>query len=69
MPDVTVSGAAAGLHAVLHLEHAHAVAEAARAHGVALEAIGGNLIVGYANLPESQATAAVAALSHARAIY
>ncbi len=69
MPDVTVSGAAAGLHAVLHLDNAHAVAEAAREHGVALEAIGGNLIVGYANLPESQATAAVAALSHARAIY
>ena len=29
MPDVTVSGAAAGLHAVLHLADAHAVAEAA----------------------------------------
>ena len=41
MPDVTVSGAAAGLHAVLHLPDAHAVAEAARAHGVALEAMGG----------------------------
>ena len=69
MPDVRVSGAAAGLHAVLHLPDAHAVAEAAKAHGVALEAMGGKLIVGYANLPESQAPAAVAALSHARAIY
>ena len=42
---------------------------AARAHGVALEAMGGKLIVGYANLPESQAKAAVQALSHARALY
>ena len=58
-----------GLHAVLHLPDAHAVAEAAKAHGVALEAMGGKLIVGYANLPESQAPAAVAALSHARALY
>ena len=69
LPDVTVSGAAAGLHAVLHIADADAVAAAARAHGVALEAMGGNLIVGYANLPESQAKAAVQALSHARAIY
>jgi len=69
LPDVTVSGAAAGLHAVLHIADAHAVAERAQAHGVALEAIGGNLIVGYANLPESQARAAVHALSHARALY
>ncbi len=30
LPDVTVSGAAAGLHAVLHLPDAHAVAEAAQ---------------------------------------
>ena len=62
LPDVEVSGAAAGLHAVLHIENAHAVAEAARAHGIALEAMGGKLIVGYANLPESQAKAAVEAL-------
>ena len=69
MPDVRVSGAAAGLHAVLHLPDAQAVAEAAKAHGVALEVMGPDLIVGYANLPEWQAPAAVAALSHARAIY
>jgi GntR family transcriptional regulator / MocR family aminotransferase len=66
MPDVGVSGAAAGLHAVLHLPDAHGVAERAAARGVALEAMGGKLIVGYANLPEAQAPAAIAALSHAR---
>ncbi len=40
-------------------------AAAARAHGVALDAIDGRLIVGYANLPESQAPAAVEALAAA----
>ena len=35
------------------------------AHGVALDAIDGRLIVGYANLPESQAAAAVEALAAA----
>jgi GntR family transcriptional regulator/MocR family aminotransferase len=65
LPELRVSGAAAGLHAVLHVPGAEAVAVRARAHGVALEAAGGTLVVGYANLPEAQAAAAVTALSHA----
>lgn len=59
LPEATVSGAAAGLHAVLHIEHAEAIADAARARGVELDAFDGALIAGYANLPESQADAAV----------
>jgi GntR family transcriptional regulator/MocR family aminotransferase len=65
---LVISGAAAGLHAVLHLPpdtDAHAVAYRAKAHGVALDAIAGRLIVGYANLPESLAPAAAEALAKA----
>lgn len=60
LPQATVGGAAAGLHAVLHVEQPERVARAAAERGVALEAMGGALLVGYANLPESQAAAAVA---------
>jgi GntR family transcriptional regulator/MocR family aminotransferase len=66
LPELAISGAAAGLHAVLHLpDHvdAHAVERNAAAHGVALFAIEGRLIVGYANLPESLAPAAAEALA------
>ena len=63
LPEIRVSGAAAGLHAVLHVPDAAAVAQTAHAHGIALEAIGGALVVGYANLPEAQAPAAVEALA------
>jgi GntR family transcriptional regulator/MocR family aminotransferase len=69
LPELTISGAAAGLHAVLHLPDAtdaHDVARRARQHhGLALDAIEGRLIVGYANLPESQAPAAANALAEA----
>jgi GntR family transcriptional regulator/MocR family aminotransferase len=68
LPTLARSGAAAGLHAVLHLPpgtDAHAVARRAQAHGVALDAIEGRLIVGYANLPESLAAAAAEALAKA----
>jgi GntR family transcriptional regulator/MocR family aminotransferase len=63
LPDHEISGAAAGLHAVLHVStDAHAAQRRAARHGVALDAIDGRLILGYANLPESQAPAAVEAL-------
>ncbi|HEY6892078.1 MAG TPA: PLP-dependent aminotransferase family protein [Solirubrobacter sp.] len=68
LPELAISGAAAGLHAVLHLPYttdAHDVARRAQDHGVALDAIEGRLIVGYANLPESQAPAAARALAEA----
>jgi hypothetical protein len=51
---------------VLHVStDAHAAQERAAANGVALDAIDGRLIVGYANLPESRAPAAVEALAAA----
>jgi GntR family transcriptional regulator / MocR family aminotransferase len=68
LPELAVSGAAAGLHAVLHLPEnvdAHEVERIAATHGVALFAIEGRLIVGYANLPESAAPAAAEALAQA----
>jgi len=66
LPDHAITGAAAGLHAVLHVAtDAHAARARAAEHGVALDAIDGRLIVGYANLPESQAPAAVEALAQA----
>jgi GntR family transcriptional regulator/MocR family aminotransferase len=68
LPELAISGAAAGLHAVLHLPDAtdaHDVARRAQDQGVALDAIEGRLIVGYANLPESQAPAAARALAEA----
>ena len=66
-PDHAISGAAAGLHAVLHRRPPTRTTARAgrREHGVALDAIDGRLIVGYANLPESQAPAAVEALAQA----
>jgi GntR family transcriptional regulator/MocR family aminotransferase len=68
LPGHAISGAAAGLHAVLHVSSdAYAAKERAAARGVALDAIDGRLIVGYANLPESQAPAAVDALAAALA--
>ena len=71
LPGLEVTGAAAGLHAVLHLPDGTdevAVVEAARARGIALEAFGATgpgLVVGYANLPETAARAAVEALAAA----
>jgi GntR family transcriptional regulator/MocR family aminotransferase len=71
LPDLTVSGAAAGLHFVLHLppdSNEAAVVEAARAHGIALDPLRATapaLVVGYANLPEALAPAAVEALARA----
>ena len=68
LPQLAISGAAAGLHAVLHLPghvDAYEVERSAGAHGVALFAIEGRLIVGYANLPESLAPAAADALAQA----
>jgi GntR family transcriptional regulator/MocR family aminotransferase len=69
LPNLTVSGAAAGLHFVLHLppqSDEAAVVEAARARGIAvdpLRAATPALVVGYANLHESLAPAAVEALA------
>jgi GntR family transcriptional regulator/MocR family aminotransferase len=72
LPEVEVRGAAAGLFAVLLLEaHADedAVVAAALRRGVALEPLRAHdrpgLVVGYANLPEAGASAAVAALAAA----
>jgi GntR family transcriptional regulator/MocR family aminotransferase len=63
LPEATVTGAAAGLHAVLHVPEPARIAHAAQQRGVALDAIGGTLVVGYANLPESQAAAAIQELA------
>ncbi len=69
LPELTISGAAAGLHFVLHLPPRHdegAVVAAARARGIALDplrAANPGLVVGYANLPEALAPAAVEALA------
>jgi GntR family transcriptional regulator/MocR family aminotransferase len=69
LPDLTVSGAAAGMHFVLHLppgSDERAVVEAARTQGIALDPLGARtpgLVVGYANLPEAVAPAAAAALA------
>jgi GntR family transcriptional regulator/MocR family aminotransferase len=65
LPQHRISGAAAGLHALLHVEDAHAAQGRAEALGIALDAIDGALVLGYANLPESQARAAVEALADA----
>jgi GntR family transcriptional regulator/MocR family aminotransferase len=71
LPELPVSGAAAGLHFVLHLPpHSDeaVVVEAARAHGIALDPLRATapaLVVGYANLPEALAPAAVEALANA----
>jgi GntR family transcriptional regulator/MocR family aminotransferase len=74
LPQVAVEGAAAGLHAVLRLPPGldeRAVRDAARARGVAVEAVAGvaggppALVVGYANISEPAVPAAVAALAQA----
>ncbi|HEX5926595.1 MAG TPA: PLP-dependent aminotransferase family protein [Baekduia sp.] len=72
LPGLEVRGAAAGLFAVLALgadADERAVVAAALARGVALEPLGAvgrpGLVVGYANLPEAGAAAAVAALAAA----
>jgi GntR family transcriptional regulator/MocR family aminotransferase len=72
LPGLEVRGAAAGLFAVLVLPadaDEHAIAAAALARGVALEPLRAadraGLVVGYANLPEAGAAAAVAALARA----
>lgn len=69
LPQVTVHGAAAGLHARLQLPDGvseQAVLTAAAARGVALEGFGGStpaLVVGYANLARSAVEPAVRALA------
>jgi GntR family transcriptional regulator/MocR family aminotransferase len=72
LPGLEVRGAAAGLFAVLSLPASadeNAIAAAALARGVALEPLRATgrpgLVVGYANLPEAGAAAAVAALAAA----
>jgi GntR family transcriptional regulator/MocR family aminotransferase len=71
LPHLTISGAAAGLHFVLELPPGSdeaAVVAAARARGIALDplrAVRPGLVVGYANLPEALAPAAVQALAGA----
>jgi GntR family transcriptional regulator/MocR family aminotransferase len=72
LPGLEVRGAAAGLFAVLALgagADERAVVAAALERGVALEPLGAagrpGLVVGYANLPEAGAAAAVAALAQA----
>jgi GntR family transcriptional regulator/MocR family aminotransferase len=74
LPGLEVRGAAAGLFAVLVLGDGHdeaAAAAAAARRGVALEPLRApgraGLVVGYANLPEAGAPAAVAALAEALA--
>jgi GntR family transcriptional regulator/MocR family aminotransferase len=72
LPHVEVRGAAAGLFAVLLLPPGtdeERVVEAARAHGVEIEALRAQdrpgLVAGYANLPEAGAPAAAKALREA----
>jgi GntR family transcriptional regulator / MocR family aminotransferase len=69
LPELIVSGAAAGLYVVLNLpERAseQAVLAAARERGIALEGSGGAaaaLVLGYANLPDAAVIPAVEALA------
>jgi GntR family transcriptional regulator/MocR family aminotransferase len=69
LPEVTVHGAAAGLYVVVQLPDEldeRAVLAAARARGIALEGVGSGapaLVVGYANLTDGAAAAAVRALA------
>lgn len=71
LPELTVSGAAAGLYVVLSLplrSSEQAVLCAARARGIALEGRGGEspgLVLGYANLPDAAVGAAVETLAQA----
>jgi GntR family transcriptional regulator/MocR family aminotransferase len=65
LPELPVTGAAAGLFVVVMLPQAaeeEAVLAAARANGLALQALGGRdpgIVVGYANLSEAAVTPAV----------
>jgi GntR family transcriptional regulator/MocR family aminotransferase len=69
LPEVRVSGAAAGLYVVIALPEGvseNATLEAARLRGVALEGAGGpvsTLVVGYANLSDAAVARAVDALA------
>ncbi|MFZ1153745.1 MAG: PLP-dependent aminotransferase family protein [Solirubrobacteraceae bacterium] len=69
LPEVRVSGAAAGLYIVLSLPQGvteRAVLAAARSRGIALEGAGGpspTLVVGYANLPDAAVGRAVEELA------
>jgi GntR family transcriptional regulator/MocR family aminotransferase len=69
LPEVSVSGAAAGLYIVLGLPDGvseQATLEAARSRGIALEGVGGStpaLVVGYANLADHAVLPAVEALA------
>lgn len=69
LPELTVTGAAAGLFLLLHLPgqlDEQAVLTAARAQGIALEGAGAEhpaLVLGYANLDDSAAAGAAAALA------
>jgi GntR family transcriptional regulator/MocR family aminotransferase len=66
LPQLAITGAAAGLHAVLHVDaDAHAVMASAGRRGLALDAVDGALVLGYSNLPEAQAPHAVGALAEA----
>jgi GntR family transcriptional regulator/MocR family aminotransferase len=68
LPRATVGGAAAGLHALVVLppevDPAEAV-QAARALGVRVEAAGGGLVLGYADLPEPTIARGIALLARA----
>jgi GntR family transcriptional regulator / MocR family aminotransferase len=69
LPDVRVSGAAAGLYVVAGLPEGvseKAALTAARSRGIAIEGAKGSsaaLVAGYANLPDAAAAAAVNALA------
>lgn len=69
LPNLPVRGAAAGLFVVLDLPPGtseRTVIARARAHGIALEGFGGKpngVVIGYANLDETAAPAAIAALA------
>jgi GntR family transcriptional regulator / MocR family aminotransferase len=69
LPELCVSGAAAGLYILVELPEGigeHAALAAARSRGIALEGAGGSspaLVLGYANLPAAGIAAAVQALA------
>ena len=68
LPGHAISGAAAGLHAVLHVTHRRRRGAPPRRPSAAsrsMRSTAARLVVGYANLPESQAPAAVEALAQA----
>ncbi len=69
LPGLTVHGAAAGLYVVLHLPRGiseGSVLSAARAHGITLEGVGGEIpavVVGYANLSDTAVGPTIRALA------